>query len=76
MKINCPSKDSEGRSCQVTKAQASVKVRGKKTNAKVSFPEQINPGKSARVTVTVTSAPVDLILRSAAIASNRSSEVW
>ena len=53
MKIICPSKDSVGRSCKVSKAQASVKVRGKRKSAKVSFPEQIKPGKSARVTVQV-----------------------
>ena len=30
-----------------------MKARGKKTKAKVSFPNQIKPGKSARVTVRV-----------------------
>jgi hypothetical protein len=51
--VNCPAKDSGGRSCQVTGANASVKVKGKKTKAKVIFPEQIGPGKSARVKVRV-----------------------
>jgi len=37
----------------VSKANASVKVKGKKTKAKVIFPEQIRPGKSAKVKVKV-----------------------
>jgi hypothetical protein len=43
-RVNCPSKDSNGRSCQVTTANASVKVSGKKTAAKVIVLEQIEPG--------------------------------
>jgi hypothetical protein len=54
VRVNCPSKDSQGRSCQVTEARARVQIRGKRTPARVSFPEQIKPGKSARVMVKVS----------------------
>ncbi len=46
----------------MTRAQATVKVRGKKTAAEVSFPDQIEPGSSARVKIEL-SKPVRRMLR-------------
>jgi hypothetical protein len=63
VRINCPSRDSEGRGCQVTEAQAQVKVRGKRTAAKVIFPELIKPGKSATVTVEVPKSARGMLKR-------------